>query len=108
VTVCEAIKHGMVRFFRFDRVTSDSPGLICDFLALQEEKTDGRVASDVFVVTRNPNMSDDFAQAVNIGCCALWNMTDSWPDLAAAARFAIPPELLLKLHPQAAVKWDEM
>jgi hypothetical protein len=30
---------------------------------------------------------DDFAQAVNIGCCALWQSTGRWPDLASARRY---------------------
>jgi hypothetical protein len=34
-------------------------------------------------------LSDDFAQAVNIGCCALWHRTQSWPNLAELAGLQI-------------------
>ena len=33
-------------------------------------------------------LTDDFAQAVNIGCAALWHANDCWPDFAAAASIA--------------------
>lgn len=108
VTTCECIKYGLLRFFRYDYKSAEDTGLLHDFLALQEEKVDSRSATDVFVVVRNPNMPDDFAQAVNIGCCALWYMTGNWPDIAKAARFEIDPSTLARLTPTVKIDWDDL
>lgn len=105
---CECIKYGVLRFFQYDYESSEDPGLLHDFLALQEEKIDSRSATDVFVVVRNPNMPDDFAQAVNIGCCALWQMSGEWPDLASAARFILDPALLATTRQVAKIDWDDV
>lgn len=108
VTTCECIKYGLIRFFQYDYVSSEDTGLLRDFLALQEEKIDSRAATDSFVVVRNPHMPDDFAHAVNMGCCALWYMHKAWPDVAAAARFTLDPELLARLHPTTKIDWDDI
>jgi len=79
------IKTQKVQFFRWDKIDQDRPGLINDFLALVQEKTESRMAGDIFTITRNPMLTDDFAQAVNIGCAALWHTNDCWPDFAKAA-----------------------
>jgi hypothetical protein len=33
-------------------------------------------------------LTDDFAQAVNLGCAALWHINDAWPNFAAIAGVA--------------------
>ncbi len=108
VTICQCIKHGLLRFFQYDYKGADDLGLIRDFLALQEEKIDSRMGTDVYVITRNPNMSDDFAQAVNIGACTLYYMSGRWPDIADAAKYQIDPALLARIHPRTKVDWDDM
>lgn len=108
VTTCQSIKYGLVRFFKYDYVSADQAGLLHDFLALVEEKVDTRLGSDVYVITRNPNRSDDFAQAVNIGCCALWWMTKRWPNIAEAAKMLLPPSVLKHVHPVAQVDWEDL
>lgn len=105
---CQSIKSGLIRFFEDDYKTADSPGLLRDFLALVEEKVDGRVASDAFYVARNPNMPDDFAHTVNMGAVSLWHMQRAWPNLAMAARMKIKPSVLNLLHPRDPVRWDEI
>ena len=107
VITCQALKYGLLRFFEYDYNGADDPGLLHDFLALMEEKIDSLTSTDVYRITRHPNMPDDFAQAVNIGCAFLWRLTNSWPDLAAAARFAIPDDVLEMLHPTK-VNWDDI
>lgn len=82
---CQAIKMGQVRFFQYDWQSQDNPGLISDFLALIENKADSRTGSDIYTITRNVLLSDDFAQAVNIGCAALWHANDAWPNFAELA-----------------------
>jgi hypothetical protein len=82
---CQSIKLKQVRFFKYDWASQDSPGLISDFLALVENKTESRLGGDIYTITRNTLLTDDFAQAVNIGCAALWNMHDAWPNFAQLA-----------------------
>jgi len=84
----QAVKLGLLRFYQYDFVNDDDKGLISDFLALVEEKTESRLAGDIYTITRNPMLTDDFAQAVNIGCSAIWYVNDAWPNFAAAANIA--------------------
>lgn len=82
---CQAIKLKLVRFFQYDWASQDSPGLISDFLALVENKAESRLGGDIYTITRNVLLSDDFAQAVNIGCAALWHINEAWPNFAQIA-----------------------
>jgi hypothetical protein len=82
---CQAIKLKQVRFFQYDWASQDSPGLISDFLALVENKAESRMGGDIYTITRNTLLSDDFAQAVNIGCAALWHINEAWPNFAQLA-----------------------
>jgi hypothetical protein len=85
---CQAIKLGQVRFFEYDWESLEQPGLIADFLALTENKTESRSGGDIYTITRNTLLSDDFAQAVNIGCAALWHVNDAVPNFAELAGVA--------------------
>jgi len=78
------IKLGRLRFFEWDFKDTDQPGLIHDFLALVENKVETKQASDIYTIVRAAGLSDDFAQAVNIGCAALW-YPNKYPDLAGIA-----------------------
>lgn len=82
---CQAIKLKLIRFFKYDWESQDSPGLISDFLALVENKTESRLGGDIYTITRNVLLSDDFAQAVNIGCASLWHINQAWPNFAELA-----------------------
>ena len=87
---CQAIKLRQVRFFHYDWSSQDSPGLISDFLALVENKTESRLGGDIYTITRNTLLTDDFAQAVNLGCAAAWHVNNAWPnfaEIAGVARF---------------------
>lgn len=79
-----AIREGKVRFFDYDFVDADRPGLLHDFLTLVENWVEGPSRNVFSVRKRNPNDSDDFAQSVNFCTAALWEMTSSWPDLTRA------------------------
>jgi len=104
---CELIKSGQLRFFKDDYRSSDDAGLIRDFLALIEEKTERPSGGDVYCITRNPTASDDFAQGVNIGCCALFQLSGQWPDVAAANHLILPLDVLSHVHPQHQPDWDD-
>lgn len=99
------VKLGKLLFFAYDHVDDDRPGLLHDFLALIENKISTNHGSDIYTIQRDPSASDDFAHAVNFGCCALWHSTDSWP------RF-VDPRYLLSDDDQRAIgsfdasSWD--
>ena len=78
---CTVIRLGRLNFFKYDYRSKDDPGLIRDFLGLVEEKIPTRHASDIYTISRHDRLSDDFAQAVNIGCCTLWYHTRQWPEV---------------------------
>lgn len=82
---CQAIKLLRIRFFQYDWQSQDMPGLISDFLALVENKAESRLGSDIYTITRNTLLSDDFAQAVNIGAAAIWHINQAWPNFAQLA-----------------------
>ena len=96
---CNQIKTGWLRFFNWDYLNDDNPGLIYDFLGLVDEKVDSRMGKDIYTIIRDPNMRDDFAQAVNIGCCSLWNMTDKWPEIAAVSALRLEQDVLNAIQP---------
>jgi hypothetical protein len=74
-----------IRFFQYDWSSQDAPGLVSDFLALVENKTESRLGGDIYTITRNTLLTDDFAQAVNLGACALWHVCQAWPNFAQLA-----------------------
>jgi len=96
---CHGLKFGLIRTFEYDYKSNEDRGLLRDFLALLEEKLDSRFASDTYTIVRDPNHPDDFAQAVNLGCVALWHMSGMWPNIAAAARMQVSPEMMNIITP---------
>lgn len=108
VLTAQCIKFGVIKAFQYDYKAADDPGLLHDFLALVEDKIDGRGTTDKYLIVRHPNLSDDFAQAVNIGCCALWHIARQWPDLSATMKFHIPVDLDLLTRPKRLVNWDDV
>jgi hypothetical protein len=102
---CQAIKLGLLNFFEYDS-GDNMPGLMGDFLALVEEKTESRLAGDIYTITRNLSLPDDFAHAVNIGCAALWHMF-GWPNYAEAAAIAKISQAQIAAAGSASFGWDE-
>lgn len=97
---CQAIKKDYINFFQYDRVSAEDPGLLADFTALIEEKIDSARGTDIYVIDRHPRMSDDFAQAVNIGSNMLWHMTGQYPDLSHDPKFKMTAQEWSRLHPE--------
>jgi len=109
VLTCWQIKKGQLRFFEYDHQGDDHPGLLHDFLALVEEKVDSRIGRDIYTIIRQQNRPDDFAQAVNIGCCALWYMTGKWPNLAAIDKYAASDEVIDAVSPKVEDQdWEDL
>lgn len=99
--ICNQIRDGALKFFKYDHKGPDNPGLLHDFLSLIEEKNDSRAGGDLYTIIRNPktNSPDDFVHAVNVACCSIWHMTQKWPDLAAVSKLEVSPELMATLNP---------
>ena len=87
VSLCHEIKAGRVRFFNYDYKSQEYKGLIYDFLALAEEKTDTRTSNDMYTIIRKQNQSDDFAHAVNMGASLLYHINDAWPMAAISDKY---------------------
>jgi len=104
VITCAEIKNGRLKFFEYDFVDDDNPGLVADFLALAEDKIDSRSGRDRYTIVRNQSQADDFAQAVNIGCCALWYTSGKWPNLALAEQYK-PSQEFMELASPLAPQW---
>ncbi len=104
---CNCIKLKALRFFQYDYVNKDEPGLLHDFLALIENKVDTAHAGDLYTIIRNPMFKDDFAQAVNIGCCALWHATSSWPNVAQLASMRLTQDQLMAAAPPHDQTWKD-
>jgi hypothetical protein len=80
VYTCELIKNGYIRFPKWETVEYE----ISDFLALSEEVLITPRGSDIYMIGRAQNQSDDIAQAINIGACAMYYSIKQWPNLAGA------------------------
>jgi len=103
---CHQIRTKNVRFFKDDYKGEDDPGLLRDFLSLAEEKTESRRGRDFYTIIRSQNTQDDFAHAVNFGCCALWYIHNQWPDVAIS-KYAIDQDILDHLSPApGAEDWE--
>jgi hypothetical protein len=102
---CNQIKSGWLRFFQDDYIDAENPGLIRDFLALLEEKVDSRLGKDIYTIVRDPALSDDFAQAVNLGLITLYQATGNWPNLAEVDKMAVDKNIMDALSPSNP-DWD--
>jgi len=91
---CAMIRGRQLHFFDRDYISQEDAGLIRDFLALTEEKTKTAAAGEIYRIDRLSGFSDDFAQAVNLGCVALWHRSQQWPDISELANYIISDEQL--------------
>jgi len=88
---CASIKLKQIHFFKSDYISDEDRGLIRDFLALTEEKVQTQAAGEIYKIGRAEGFTDDFAQAVNLACVALWHRNRNWPNLAKMAEVALTP-----------------
>jgi len=96
---CGMIKVGALRFFDSDYVSQEDPGLILDFLSLVEDKVTTMAAGEVYKIGCQAGMTDDFAQAVNIGCVSMWYYHRAYPNLADMVEVIHSPAQLANLQP---------
>lgn len=97
--VCNCLKLKWIRTFQHDFVNEDNPGLLNDFLALQENKIEMARGRDIYTVVRNPHFSDDFAHAVTFAACTIWHHTGNWPNLASLAGLQLTVDDINKANP---------
>jgi hypothetical protein len=62
-----------------------------DLLSLIEDRREAPGRADIFLVTRNAKMTDDFAHALNFGCLAIWHTYNCYPDLSKAMSIKLTP-----------------
>lgn len=104
---CNCIKLKTLRFFEYDYINADEPGLLHDFLALIENKVGTARAGDIYMIIRNQMFKDDFAHAVNLGACALWHATGHWPDIANLSNLQLSVNQLNAAAPPKDMTWRE-
>jgi hypothetical protein len=104
--VTSSIKLRMVQFFKYDYKSDDVPGLLHDFLALIDEKRPGTHAGDIYLIKRAQGFTDDFAQAVNLGCASIWHANDAWPNFAIGANYRLTPQQV-QVAGNADVGWTD-
>lgn len=86
---CLSIRQGLIQTFDYDHINIEQPGLLYDFTALVEDKVDSPTGVTHYRVRKSMSaQSDDFAQAVNMAVCALWQTIrpGDWPGLTSAFR----------------------
>jgi hypothetical protein len=101
--VLHGIRTGLISFFNYDYESKEEPGLIRDFLALREIKTESASGFETYSIGRQPGFSDDFAQAVMIGCSVLWHVHRCWPRFDIPEKYEITSQHLA----QEAREWEE-
>ena len=104
-----AIRLGRVQFFSWDYKDTDNEGLLTEFLRLTEVRSAIEVGGSYYRVLSDATGSDDFAQATNIGCAAIWHLFDAYPHLADAAGLDLANEEIIRLTepPPEAHPWDD-
>lgn len=97
--LCECIKIVNVRLFKHDYVSESNRGLQMDFLSLIENKMDSARGPDIYTIQRNPHFPDDFAHAVNMAACTIWNQTHQWPDVTMLDRLRLSVDQAASISP---------
>lgn len=98
--VCQCFKLKWLRSFKYDKVSKDNPGLLCDFLSLTENKVEMPRGPDIYMIQRSPHSPDDFAHAVTYACATIWHSMKAWPNLAMIAKLQLSAEQLKQVSPQ--------
>lgn len=98
--MAELIRLGEIRFFQYDYLNPNQPGLMHDWLSLIENKVDRQYANDAYAITHDPVKGpDDFAQACTIGAFGCFQMTGHTPSPAVRYRVPSTEELNLIMGP---------
>lgn len=82
-----AVKAGQILLPEYE----SSKNITHDLLALIEDRREAPGRADIFLVSRNAKMTDDFAHALNFGCIAIWHAFNCYPDLSRAMSIKLTP-----------------
>jgi hypothetical protein len=74
-----SLKSGIIQLPEYE----SSKNVTHDLLALMEDKHDAPKGSDIYLIRRQPKLSDDFAHALNFACMGIWHTEQRYPDLSA-------------------------
>ena len=78
-----------------------------DLLALMEARKELAGKADIFLVARNPKMTDDFCHALNFGCIGMWHvLMKRYPDLSRHMNIKLTKEQANFVHPPSPT-WQE-
>jgi hypothetical protein len=77
-----------------------SKNITHDMLALMEDKHEMPGGSDIYLIRRQPKMSDDFAHSLNFGSIAIWHTEQRYPDLSAIQGYKLSQAQLDIAAPQ--------
>ena len=83
---CAAVRFKYVRFPKWNSCRL----ILADFLSLFEERVEQARGGDVVHVTRNPNVPDDFAHAINFAIFGYWVRRGEFPDFAKSIAISVP------------------
>jgi hypothetical protein len=78
-----------------------SKNVTSDLLALMEDKHEIAGGSDVFLIRRQPKLSDDFAHALNYGCVAIWHSEEQYPDLSSVQGMKLTDQQISQISPDS-------
>ncbi len=78
-----------------------------DLLALMEDRRELAGKADIFLVSRNPKMTDDFCHGLNYACIGLWHgLMRRYPDLSRHLNIKLTQEQADFVHPPNPT-WDD-
>jgi hypothetical protein len=77
-----------------------------DLLALLEDKHSIPRGADIYLISSNPRMSDDFAHALNYACIGIWHIHHCYPDLSRINNLKLTPEQANFADP-IIKRWDD-
>lgn len=92
-TTVSMIRTGLLQFFQYDHVPEEDAGLMEDFSRLIENRAKIEKFGSNYLVISDCTGPDDFAQSVNIGCVAIWELGQAYPDFASALGLRLDPNM---------------
>lgn len=80
--MANAARFGKLRFFKYDYIDEDEPGLLNDFNNYVENRMTAPSGKSIYQVrAATETATTDFADAVNMGAAVAWEFMKAWPSL---------------------------
>ena len=102
LTISQLIRAGRIRFFQYDYVNKEYPGLLYDFTALVEDRVKQKQFGEIYTIIHDSTVGpDDFANAVNYLISAIYTLAKKWPDTGSIMTVAdLTPEQQAAIDPK--------